>query len=67
MTSSRVVGPALAGLLVTTVGYAWAFFGDGVSYLAVLAFISSVDNNTRPETASNDDVFTDALRSVKRK
>jgi MFS family permease len=37
MTSSRVVGPALAGLLVTTVGYAWAFFGDGVSYLAVLA------------------------------
>jgi MFS family permease len=37
MTSSRVIGPALAGLLVTTVGYAWAFFGDGVSYLAVLA------------------------------
>jgi MFS family permease len=37
MTSSRVVGPALAGLLVTTVGYAWAFFGDGVSYFAVLA------------------------------
>jgi MFS family permease len=37
MTSSRVVGPALAGLLVTTVGYAWAFAGDGLSYLAVLA------------------------------
>jgi MFS family permease len=37
MTSSRVVGPALAGLLVTTVGYQWAFFGDGLSYLAVLA------------------------------
>jgi MFS family permease len=37
MTSSRVIGPALAGLLVVTVGYAWAFFGDGVSYLAVLA------------------------------
>ena len=37
MTSSRVVGPALAGLLVVTVGYAWAFAGDGLSYLAVLA------------------------------
>lgn len=37
MTSSRVVGPALAGLLVTTVGYGWAFLGDGLSYLAVLA------------------------------
>ena len=37
MTSSRVVGPALAGLLVSTVGYGWAFLGDGLSYLAVIA------------------------------
>jgi len=37
MTSSRVVGPALAGLAVTTVGFGWAFLGDGLSYLAVLA------------------------------
>jgi MFS family permease len=37
MTSSRVVGPALAGLLVTTVGFGWAFLADGLSYLAVLA------------------------------
>jgi MFS family permease len=37
MTGSRVVGPALAGLLVVTVGYSWTFFLDGVSYLAVLA------------------------------
>lgn len=36
MTSSRVVGPALAGLLVTTVGYGWAFLADGLSYIAVL-------------------------------
>ncbi len=37
MTSSRVVGPALAGVLVSTVGYGWAFLGDGLSYIAVLA------------------------------
>ncbi len=37
MTSSRIVGPALAGLLVTTVGFGWAFLTDGISYLAVLA------------------------------
>lgn len=36
MTSSRIVGPALAGLAVTTVGYGWAFVADGVSYVAVL-------------------------------
>lgn len=37
MTSSRIVGPALAGLLITTVGYGWAFLSDGLSYIAVLA------------------------------
>ena len=36
MTASRVVGPALAGLLVTTVGFGWCFLGDGLSYIAVL-------------------------------
>lgn len=36
MTSSRVIGPALGGLLITTVGYGWAFALDGFSYIAVL-------------------------------
>jgi predicted MFS family arabinose efflux permease len=37
MTSSRVVGPAIAGLLVITAGYPWCFTIDALSYLAVLA------------------------------
>src|SRR4051812_33730850 len=37
MTSARVIGPAIAGLLVTTVGFGWCFLADGVSYTAVLA------------------------------
>ena len=36
MTGSRVVGPALAGLLITTVGYGWTFATDAISYLAVI-------------------------------
>ena len=36
MTGSRVVGPALAGLLISTVGYGWTFATDGISYLAVI-------------------------------
>ena len=36
MTSSRVIGPALAGLLVATVGFGWCFLADGISYIAVL-------------------------------
>jgi MFS family permease len=37
MTSSRVFGPALAGLLVTSFGFGWAFLGDAISYTAVIA------------------------------
>jgi MFS family permease len=33
---SRIFGPALAGLLVTTLGYGWCFSVDAVTYLAVL-------------------------------
>jgi MFS family permease len=36
MTASRVFGPALAGLLVVTVGFGWAFLLDAVSYAAVI-------------------------------
>ena len=33
---SRMFGPALAGLLVVTLGYGWCFTIDAVTYLAVL-------------------------------
>lgn len=36
MTSSRIFGPALAGLLVISVGYGWCFTIDAISYLAVI-------------------------------
>jgi MFS family permease len=37
MTGSRVLGPAIAGALVLTVGYGWPFIIDGFSYTAVIA------------------------------
>ena len=40
MTSSRIIGPALAGLLTVTVGFGWAFALDGVSYIAVLVALA---------------------------
>src|SRR6478672_5111670 len=36
MTSSRIFGPALAGVLVVNFGYPWAFTLDAISYTAVL-------------------------------
>jgi MFS family permease len=37
MTSARIVGPAVAGLLVTVAGYGWCFTIDAISYFAVIA------------------------------
>jgi MFS family permease len=37
MTSSRVIGPTIAGLLIHTVGYGWCFLSDALSYIAVIA------------------------------
>jgi MFS family permease len=43
MTGSRIIGPALGGLLVATVGFGWAFLLDGASYLAVIASLRMID------------------------
>ena len=35
--AARVIGPAIAGLLIGTVGIAWCYFVNGLSYIAVIA------------------------------
>jgi predicted MFS family arabinose efflux permease len=53
MTGSRVVGPALAGILIHTVGYGWTFAADGISYLAVIAgLILMRVTDMRPRTVT---------------
>ncbi|MCZ7630748.1 MAG: MFS transporter, partial [Microthrixaceae bacterium] len=42
MTSSRIFGPALAGVLVATVGFGAAFLVDGLSYVAVLVSLAMI-------------------------
>ena len=36
VNGARIVGPAVAGILVATVGEGWCFFANGVSYIAVI-------------------------------
>ena len=43
MTGSRVFGPALAGLLVTTVGFGWCFLLDALSYIAVIVALARMN------------------------
>jgi MFS family permease len=36
MTGSRIFGPALAGVLVTTIGTAWCFLLNGLTFFAII-------------------------------
>jgi len=46
MTSSRIFGPAIAGLLIATSGFGWCFLLDGLSYVAVLVALWRIDPST---------------------
>jgi MFS family permease len=43
--AARVIGPAIAGLVIAGVGVSWCFFANGVSYsAAVIAFLAMREN-----------------------
>jgi MFS family permease len=69
MTSSRVIGPALAGLLITTTGYGWAFLLDGISYAAVIvSFLMMRSSELRPSPVAvrTKGQIREGLRYVRR-
>ena len=43
VNGARVVGPAVAGVLVATIGEGWCFFANAVSYIAVIAALLRMD------------------------
>jgi len=42
VNAARLVGPAVAGLLIAAVGEGWCFFINGVSYLAIIISLLSM-------------------------
>jgi MFS family permease len=51
--ASRVVGPAVAGVLVATIGEGWCFFVNAVSYIAVIAGLVAMRVTRHERTGSN--------------
>jgi MFS family permease len=52
---ARILGPAIAGILVASIGEGWCFFVNGVSYVAVIAGLLMMRVSEReqaPTTAS---------------
>jgi MFS family permease len=65
---SRIFGPALAGLLVATVGFGWCFALDAASYVAVLVclhIMRPVELYRRPPTPRAKGEVREGLRYVR--
>ncbi len=67
--SARVIGPAIAGVLVAYIGEGWCFFANAVSYLAVIAGLMMMKLgplNREPSTASPWEHITEGFRFVRK-
>ncbi len=55
VNAARLIGPALAGIVISAVGEAWCFAVDGVSYLAVILslLLMRVARRGQPNKKSN--------------
>ncbi|HJZ72885.1 MAG TPA: MFS transporter [Vicinamibacterales bacterium] len=61
VNGARVVGPAVAGLLVAAIGEAWCFLLNGLSYLAVIAGLLMMQVPPRPRTVARTSAWRDTL------
>lgn len=50
---ARVVGPAVAGVLVARLGEGWCFFTNGVSYIAVIIGLKMMDVHAPPRASAH--------------
>jgi MFS family permease len=61
VNGARVVGPAVAGLLVAAVGEGWCFLVNGISYIAVIAGLLMMKVPAHRRDATRRPVFTETV------
>ena len=52
---ARIIGPAIAGILVAKIGEGWCFFANGISYIAVIVglMLMQVEHRAAPVRAAS--------------
>ena len=58
---ARVVGPAVAGLIVAAVGEGWCFLLNGISYIAVIAALAAIRVEPRSRVRGNLSAWESAV------
>ncbi|HEX8183954.1 MAG TPA: MFS transporter, partial [Blastocatellia bacterium] len=62
---ARIIGPAVAGVLVAVIGEAWCFFANGASYIAVIAGLLMMKVETRPRASRTGSPLADIIEGFK--
>ncbi|MBV8478437.1 MAG: MFS transporter, partial [Acidobacteria bacterium] len=65
---ARIIGPAIAGVLVASIGEGWCFFGNGVSYIAVIIGLAlmHIQERRRPPVASHFEHIIEGFQFAKK-
>jgi MFS family permease len=63
--SARIVGPAIAGVLVAKLGPAWCFFANGLSFLAVIGGLLAMQFEPRGEARRSRGVVADTAEGLR--
>jgi MFS family permease len=58
---ARVVGPAVAGVLVASIGEGWCFFVNGISFIAVIVGLLFMRLKVRRDAGSHSSAINDVL------
>ena len=63
--SARIVGPAVAGLLVAAIGEGWCFFANAVSYAPVIAGLALIRVPRRPAEGRGRPLLADIVEGFR--
>ena len=64
VNAARLLGPGAAGVIIAFVGEGWCFFGDGVSYVAVIIALLMMQLPRREHPRRNQHVLTELREGI---
>jgi MFS family permease len=62
---ARIIGPAVGGVILATLGTAWCFALNGVSFLAVIAALLAMRLPAMPRASHSEAVLTQMLEGLR--
>ena len=62
---ARIVGPAIAGVLVASIGEGWCFFANAVSYVAVIVGLGMIRLPARAARSAPSSTFSQIAEGVR--